>query len=729
MNFRLKNLLVFSAISFSLLMSNFSIINFAGNKKIENTCYQRIDNKAISIAENFTVSTLIAPTGLNSPIDITVDDEGRILVANTRLSEIAEVFLNGTIKTYTNETSGNALDFNPVTNKLYTYMINGEFYSINATKHVELFYEFPNKPFSCDFASHPITGDIYFGYGRDYNKYDLYKITPEGTATLLRENMDVINAITFRSNGEMYMCINNVIYEYDIATDTLTHFADGPEERASFHSMIVDDNGEIYIGTGGWDTEGRIHKYNSLGTRQNFAFISENGVEGITFDESDNIIGVQRLAGGIIQVDSLGVVTEIVEGNHLNSPNSMVWSPQGELFVANDDGGKITRYFNNKNSFYAEAMTFTTPNPYLAIDYWNRVLMTETAPGFPERLVWINDSVAHTISDELPAPCGVCFDKDGNIWVSAMRSGELFIVAPNGTLSPKDWGLIYPGAIAWSADDYLYMISGSSSSSPIRAPEFPGRGYTLIKWSANEAKQIINCGLESMSDLAIDTSGRLFVVGTSVKGRGVYQVLTNGTAIDIVTGYEMADGIAIDVEGNIYFSENQQAAIYKITTPFARGEISGQVTHPSTGLPVENVKIKFWHNSLDYVGGTITTNSTGHYNFECSPGEYDLEILSGYSGGCYKYNIVVEEEQTTIVDVNSNDPSTITMPTYPIEEEEPEGWFKLSPQVIQGLIILGSASIGIFICCFLTVRITKRRKRKKGKISGEVVDAQFTKNT
>ncbi len=179
-------------------------------------------------------------------------------------------------------------------------------------------------------------------------------------------------------------------------------------------------------------------------------------------------------------------------------------------------------------------------------------------------------------------------------------------------------------------------------------------------------------------------------------------------------------------EGNIYFSENQQAAIYKITTPFARGAISGQVTHPTTSLPVENVKIKFWHNSLDYVGGTITTNSTGHYSFECSPGEYDLEILSGYSGGCYNHNIAVEEEQTTIVDVNSNNPSTITMPAYPVEEEEPEGWFHLSPQVIQGLIILGSAAIGIFICCFLTVRITKsRKKRRKDNISDEIVDAQF----
>ncbi len=110
----------------------------------------------------------------------------------------------------------------------------------------------------------------------------------------------------------------NAIYEYDITTDTLTHFADGPEEGASFHSMIVDDNGEIYIGTGGWATEGRIHKYNSLGTRQNFASISEKGVEGITLDESGNIIGVQRLPGGIIQVDSLGVVTEIVDAQFIN---------------------------------------------------------------------------------------------------------------------------------------------------------------------------------------------------------------------------------------------------------------------------------------------------------------------------------------------------------------------------------------------------------------------------
>jgi sugar lactone lactonase YvrE len=157
----------------------------------------------------------------------------------------------------------------------------------------------------------------------------------------------------------------------------------------------------------------------------------------------------------------------------------------------------------------------------------------------------------------------IAFDREGQLYVSSRHDGTVYRVAQNGTMSSYAEGMGVATGIAFDREQNLYVGD---------------RSGTIFKISPDRQTFVFATLEPSVSayHLAFGPSGDLFVSGpTTSSFDAVYRIDRHGTVTNFYRGLGRPQGLAFDVEGNLYVaaSHNGKRGIVKIT-PEAKASLA-----------------------------------------------------------------------------------------------------------------------------------------------------------
>ena len=182
-----------------------------------------------------------------------------------------------------------------------------------------------------------------------------------------------------------------------------------------------------------------------------------------------------------------------------------------------------------------------------------------------------NYAVTPFLSDMMNAT-SIAFDRAGEMYVSSRNDEAVYKVAPNGTMSTYAEGMGVATGIAFDREENLYVGD---------------RSGTIFK-IARDRQIFVFATLEpsvSAYHIAFGLDGDMFVTGPSTSSFDcVYKVDPHGTVSVFYRGLGRPQGLALDVEGNIYVAASLagRRGIVKITP---QGEASLEVSgHGLVGL-------------------------------------------------------------------------------------------------------------------------------------------------
>jgi sugar lactone lactonase YvrE len=177
-----------------------------------------------------------------------------------------------------------------------------------------------------------------------------------------------------------------------------------------------------------------------------------------------------------------------------------------------------------------------------------------------------NYVVTPFLSDLMNAT-SIAFDREGQMYVSSRNDEAVYKVAPNGTMSTYAEGMGVATGIAFDAAENLYVGD---------------RSGTIFK-IARDRQIFVFATLEpsvSAYHIAFGPHGDMFVTGPSTSSFDcVYRVDPHGTVSVFYRGLGRPQGLALDVDGNIYVAASLagKRGIVKITPQGkANLEVSGQ---------------------------------------------------------------------------------------------------------------------------------------------------------
>ncbi len=177
-----------------------------------------------------------------------------------------------------------------------------------------------------------------------------------------------------------------------------------------------------------------------------------------------------------------------------------------------------------------------------------------------------NYDVKPFLSDLMNATA-IAFDREGQMYVSSRHDEAVYKVAPNGTMSTYAEGMGVATGIAFDREENLYVGD---------------RSGTIFK-IARDRQIFVFATLEpsvSAYHIAFGPHGDMFVTGPSTSSfDSVYKVDPHGTVSVFYRGLGRPQGLALDVEGNVYVAASLagKRGLVKITPQGkASLEVSGQ---------------------------------------------------------------------------------------------------------------------------------------------------------
>jgi hypothetical protein len=156
---------------------------------------------------------------------------------------------------------------------------------------------------------------------------------------------------------------------------------------------------------------------------------------------------------------------------------------------------------------------------------------------------------------EMMNATSIAFDREGQMYVSSRHDEAVYKIAPNGTVSTYAEGMGVATGIAFDAAENLYVGD---------------RSGTIFK-IARDRQIFVFATLEpsvSAYHIAFGPQGDMFVTSPSTSSFDcVYKVDPHGTVSVFYRGLGRPQGLALDVEGNVYVAASLagKRGIVKIT--------------------------------------------------------------------------------------------------------------------------------------------------------------------
>ena len=166
---------------------------------------------------------------------------------------------------------------------------------------------------------------------------------------------------------------------------------------------------------------------------------------------------------------------------------------------------------------------------------------------------------------ELLNPTGLAFDRNGLLYVSSRADGTIYRISPNGDASLYAEGLGIATGIAFDTAGNLYVGDRSGTIFKIAASagagDFPDAPRNIFVFATLEPSM-------AAYHLAFNARGTLFVTGpTTSSNQAIHAIAPDGTTTVFYQGLGQAQGMAFDVDDNLYVAASLrgQRGIVRIT--------------------------------------------------------------------------------------------------------------------------------------------------------------------
>ena len=239
---------------------------------------------------------------------------------------------------------------------------------------------------------------------------------------------------------------------------------------------------------------------------------AQNVVNGQTLFEAD------YSSGNVFSFTPGGARTTFASG--FSFPSPLAFNSAGDLFVGEEQGGRVFRFVNNNGIlsptpvlfasglFQAEGMAINSAGDLYVACYWGSIIKIAA------------NGAQSTFASGLTSPYGAAFNSGGDLFVSQQNANSVLRFTPGGTQSTFAAGLALPRGLAFDSAGNLFVANNAS-----------GEITRITPGGAQSTFATIGFGI---SDLAFDGAGNLFV--SSPQDSSIYEITPGGAVTTFATG-------------------------------------------------------------------------------------------------------------------------------------------------------------------------------------------------
>lgn len=576
-----------------------------------------------ALEPGYTVETVV-PGSPNCTSDVAIISD-TIFLAAFGSTNVYEVRAGGTL-TSTAAVGVYALDAGPDGNLYgYSFPDDGVVYRITPGGEVATVGNLPETACGSTLTVAP-DGDIWIGYnycgGTGFGNGTLYRITPGGQVFTVTTDLPFgIGGLDFDGSGQLYMTLGNQLFHVDTSDGRRTLLAT-LSECASSHGLVAAPDGNMYVSSRGAGND-HIFKVTSAGSVSTFAALPAGCVTGLDRMPDGDLIATMPCTGALYRVHPDGAWETLLPGNGMATPQAMAFSLAGELLVVNDESGAIVRIKNGHGELFARVISFITPWGHLAFEPSGSFYFSEAAPGFQPRLVKVSpQGEVSEVTSDLSFPSGLAFTPDGTLYVAEYQSGEVSSVSLDGTVTRFVDGLTQPQAMAADETGNLYVANGCDRL-----------------WKIDPAGNTTVLANIRVDDLAFSPVGELYVTGPLGRRSGVLRMAPDGSVTPFAAGFLNAAGLAFDLAGDLYISDDRDNSITRITG-FPRGAIEGTVTDVRSSEPISGARLSVITGYPVVLGAEFVVDGDGSYSARAAPRTYTvIASAPGYGSASQRVTV------------------------------------------------------------------------------------------
>ena len=569
------------------------------------------------LAPGYTVETVVAGAP-NVTCDVAVTPDGSIYLAAPGSWTIFKVGLTGVV-TPLAAVGVCAVDAASDGN-LYGYFApEGTLFRISSAGQVTTIGTVPATSCECSMTvGPPPERHLWVGLndcgGTSLGQGSLLRVTQSGQVQTMAAGLPFgINGLDFGPDAQLYVTIVDQLYRVNPQNGQRQLLATLPQHSTS-HGLVASPTGEFYVSSRALDTD-RVYRVSASGAVSVFATLPPGYIMGLERLSNGELIAAMRASGALYRIRSDGTAQTVIPGNGMTTPQAMAFGPGGELYVCNGESGSIGRIVGGRAQPFAEVLSYILPMGYLAFRPNGELYFSEAAPGFQPRLVVISPwGEVREVTRALDWPAGLAFTPAGTLHVAEYESGEVSAVSPGGAVTLLATGLARPQALAADAAGVLYAAARWC------------RGDKDCIWRiVPDGSRTWFADLEpaSLRALAFGPDGDLYVSGPTGRQSGVLRIAPNGGVKNLAVGYLVAAGLAFDLAGNLYVSDDRDNSITRITG-FPRGTLHGRVKDAATGKAIAGAAVSVTTDYPVILGAQLTAVSDGRYSVPLAPRKYSV---------------------------------------------------------------------------------------------------------
>ncbi len=458
--------------------------------------------------------------------------------------------------------------------------------------------------------------------GTSLGQGSLLRVTQSGQVQIMASELPFgINGLDFGPDGQLYVTIVDELYRFNPQNGQRQLLATLPR-HSTCHGLVASPSGEFYISSRGLD-EDRVYRVSPSGAVSVFATLPPAYLMGLERLDNGELLAAMRASGEVYRIHTDGTYQKILPGNGMTTPQAMAFSPSAELYVCNGESGSIGHVVGGRAHPFAEVLSYILPMGYLAFQPNGELYFSEACPGFQPRLVSISRwGEVREVTRALDFPAGLAFTPSGTLHVAEYGSGEISAVSPGGVVTLVATGLAQPQALASDSSGVLYAA----------ARWCRGEQDCIWKILPNGTKSwFADIEHSSLHALAFGPDGNLYVSSPAGRQSGVLRIAPDGSIKNLAVGYLVASGLAFDLAGNLYVSDDRDNSITRITG-FPRGTLQGRVRSAATGQPIPGASVSVTTDYPVILGAQLMAGSDGRYSLTVAPRTYNVwAYASGYA--------------------------------------------------------------------------------------------------